>query len=86
MDAIIDVGVKSNCWNLYDSYGQICVGCGCCSKDPVERAEARYYVALEQLEHFENFDSWSENMNMRKNQEKNVKSNIKYFKKKSRLF
>ena len=86
MDAIIDVGVKSNCWNLYDSYGEICVGCGCCSKDPVERAKARYYVALEHLKHFENFDSWSEDINMRKIQERNVKSSIKYYKKKLRYY
>ena len=29
----VDAPVRGNCWNLRDSYGEICVGCGCCSKE-----------------------------------------------------
>ena len=33
--------IRKNCWNLYDSYGEICVHCGCCSKDKATRYKAR---------------------------------------------
>jgi hypothetical protein len=26
----LDQQVAKNCWNLYDSYGEICVQCNCC--------------------------------------------------------
>jgi hypothetical protein len=26
----LDQQVARNCWNLYDSYGEICVKCNCC--------------------------------------------------------
>ena len=28
----LDQQVAKNCWNLYDSYGQICVKCNCCGR------------------------------------------------------
>ena len=41
MFACIDSQVRKNCWNLYDSYGEICVHCGCCAKDKATRYKAR---------------------------------------------
>lgn len=41
MIAIVDEQVRNECWNLYDSYGEICVHCGCCAKDMVTRYKAR---------------------------------------------
>jgi hypothetical protein len=26
----LDQQVARNCWNLYDSYGEVCVKCNCC--------------------------------------------------------
>ena len=39
--AIVDEQARNECWNLYDSYGEICVHCGCCAKDKVTRYKAR---------------------------------------------
>ena len=86
MNAIIDVGIKSNCWNLYDSYGEICVGCGCCSKDPLKRAKARYKVAQREIERLEAFDKWNQNPKMRELQEKNIKTNLKTFRRMIRYY
>ena len=71
-------GVKKNCWNPYDSYGEICVGCGCCSDDPLERAKARLAVSEEHLQRDIEFDQWSDDPEWRAIQEKNRKANIKY--------
>ena len=68
--------VSERCWNLYDSYGEICVGCGCCSPDPVERATARLEVSKQQLEDFLHFDGWMDGIE--ELQRKNNRENIKY--------
>ena len=39
--AHIDAQARNECWNLYDSYGEICVHCGCCSKNKLIRYKAR---------------------------------------------
>ena len=41
MIVCIDEQVKDKCWNLYDSYGEICVHCGCCARDKATRYKAR---------------------------------------------
>ncbi len=41
MIAHIDTPVRKNCWNTLDSYGEICVHCGCCAKDKATRYKAR---------------------------------------------
>ena len=41
MIVCIDEQVQDKCWNLYDSYGEICVHCGCCAKDKATRYKAR---------------------------------------------
>ena len=76
--------VKEKCWNLYDSYGEICVGCGCCSDDPLIRAKARLCVSERRLQEQLDFDDWHEPW--REVQERNVKANIKYFRSRVRYY
>lgn len=66
----IDRSVMDNCWNLYDSFGEICVECGCCSKDPLVRAKARYDTTLEHLVSMLAFDDWSDDKSIRTSQKK----------------
>lgn len=82
----ICTAIKKNCWNLYDSYGEICVHCGCCSSDPKVRAKARLEVMKEQLDYEEHFDAWCDDPKWRAIQEKNLKSNMKHYKKQIRYY
>ena len=38
MDALLDFGALDDCQNMEESYGEICVGCGRCGRQP-ERQE-----------------------------------------------
>ena len=82
----ISYSVKKKCWNSYDSYGEICVHCGCCSADPLERAKARLAICEEQLEERQKFDVLDDDPKWREVQEKNVKSDIRYFKRRIRYY
>lgn len=77
----VDYVALRDCINS-DSYGMICVGCGCCSRNPDYRdmiiCRIRYYK--QQLNESQYFDDWEEDERWRKLQEKNVKSNILYYK------
>lgn len=83
----IDTGVSKDCINTW-TYGMICVHCGCCSKNPDYRDRVirtiRYYKQM--LEEDCNFSDWDTDEYWRKIQEKNVASNIKYYKRKIRLY
>lgn len=80
MDIIIDRPVAEKCWNLYDSYGEICVGCGCCSKDPLTRVKARIDVLTNRIGYYETFDSWFADQNLRELQERNIAKDLKALK------
>lgn len=80
MNIIIDTPVIDKCWNLYDSYGEICVHCGCCSKDPLTRAKARIDVLTRIIGDNETFDQWDEDPYGRAVQERNIAANLKAFK------
>ena len=71
--------VQKNCWNLRDSYGEICVGCGCCSKYKKERHKNRLEALKRWNEENDRFDGWCDDPEIRKLQEKNTKANRKYF-------
>lgn len=77
-------GVGKNCWNFYDSYGQICVGCGCCSPNQLERAEARLALCKRLLEEWKNFDAWDKGHE--ELQKRNVALNIQHFKRRIRYY
>lgn len=83
----IDYTVSNNCINHY-SYGAICVRCGCCSRNPDYRSRVintiRYYKDC--LNEEMNFDQWEENERWRKVQEKNIRQNILYYKRKIRMY
>ena len=83
---ILDYGVNKNCWNHLDSYGEICVGCGCCQKDTTKRRKARLDVLKRWLEESENFDNWSDDEQLREIQEKNIADDIRYYKRKIRYY
>ena len=80
MSNFIDRPVADECWNLYYSYREICVGCGCCAKDPLTRAKARINVLNRMIGDNETFDKWDEDPDLRALQERNVADNIKAFK------
>lgn len=83
----IDYAVSDDCINLY-SYGEICVGCGCCSRNPnyrdMIRRRIKYYKRM--LEEQYSFSNWFDDEKWRKVQEQNRKANILYFKRKIRLY
>ena len=78
MTGYIDFAVQKNCWNLIDSYGMLCVGCGCCLKDKRKRYKNRIIVLERWLAEQENFDGWIEGSE--ELQKENIKSNIRCFK------
>jgi len=84
MTVYIDFAVRKNCWNFYDSYGEICVGCGCCSSDPRQRALSRLAVCKRQLQEKIEFDDWMEGWE--ETQRKNVKADIACFRKMIRYY
>lgn len=44
---IADFEVSDNCWNFNDSYGMICVRCGCCSEDKEIRYKGKWIAEIE---------------------------------------
>lgn len=80
----IDFACGKNCWNIFDSYGEICIGCGCCSKDKKKRYESRIRCLERWLKEQYEFDYWIEGCE--ELQRKNIKSNIKYFKRRLRYY
>lgn len=80
MTGYIDFAVQKNCWNLIDSYGMLCVGCGCCLKDKRKRYENRIRCLERWIEEEEKFDNWIEGCE--ETQERNRRANIRWFKRK----
>ena len=79
MSAIIDIAVSEKCWNLRDSFGQICVGCGCCSDDNKTRYESRLACIERWIKHEEVFDLWDDDPAMRELQERNRAENLRHY-------
>ena len=84
MNIHIDFQCRKNCWNLYDSCGEICVRCGCCSSDPIVRAKARLEVCERWLQERLKFDDWIEGLE--ELQQKNIADDIKYYKRRIRYY
>lgn len=78
-----DIGVSDNCINIY-TYGEICVWCGCCEREPNEKKrisnQLKYYEEL--LKEAKAFSYWDDNEKIREIQKKNVKKNIDYYEQK----
>lgn len=75
--------VTKDCIN-HDSYGMICVGCGCCSKDKTIRYPARLKMYREHLDEAKNFDQWINGW--RRIQRRNMKLNITYNKRRIAIY
>ena len=82
----VDKVVRDNCWNFRDSYGEICVGCGCCSKDKKERHKARLETVKQWKEENDKFCGWDDDPEIRKIQERNIKENRKYYARRIRYY
>lgn len=78
--------VEDNCWNFRDSYGEICVQCGCCSKDKNVRYRARIKCLENWIEEEEHFGRWSTNKELRALQEENVKINLEHYRRQLRYY
>lgn len=76
MSVFVDFMASPDCYNPYESYGMCCVGCGCCSDNPLERAKARLALHERLLEGDLHFDVWFDDPELRALQEENVKKNI----------
>jgi hypothetical protein len=68
-------GVQKDCINSA-SYGEICVGCGSCSKDKKIRYPARLQMYIEQLDEALHFHHWQKGYI--RLQKRNQKLNITY--------
>jgi len=79
-----EFAINKNCWNLFDSYGQICIGCGCCVKNKKERYENRIRCLERWLKEQYEFDGWDDSI--KEIQEKNIKANIRYLKRQLRYY
>lgn len=72
----VDFMAKEDCYNPFESYGMICVGCGCCSENPLARAKARLALHERLLDHDNHFALWADDPELRALQQKNVETNI----------
>lgn len=73
--------VSPRCYNLYESYGMICVGCGCCSSNKKKRLLSRIELHKRLLEQEQEFAEWADDPEVRTLQEKTVAENIEFSKK-----
>ena len=76
-------GVSKDCINPA-SYGEICVGCGCCSKDKAIRYPARLKMYERELKKAENFNYWMKGF--KRLQRHNQKTNISYCKRRIAIY
>lgn len=82
----IDFSVRKNCYNREAWCYGMCYGCGCCVKNKKERAENRLEYFNELLDEQINFNLWDDQPELREIQEKNIKANIRFFKRKIRYY
>lgn len=73
----IDYAAKKKCYCPDLSYGEICVGCGCCAERSKERDQRRFDYWVEKLEEQLNFSNWIDGA--RRLQKKNGKLNLRLF-------
>lgn len=85
MSIVIDYAKGTNCWNVYETM-YTCIGCGCCAKDKKARYKNRVRVLKRVLQEQYNFNDWNDDPELKAIQERNIKSNIRYFKKKLRYY
>jgi hypothetical protein len=73
----VSYSVSVRCYNGWESYGEICVHCGCCGKPGTERDRARLAMYRRRLEEQVNFDQWfTDSPEWLAVQKRNQKANI----------
>lgn len=72
----VDFMAKEDCYNPFESYGMHCVGCGCCSEKPMERAKARLALHERLLDENIHFDRFFDDPELRALQKKNIEHGI----------
>ena len=77
MSGYIDVRAR-NCYALGYSYGEICVGCGCCSTNKLKKTKARIKYHEWELDRFRNFADWDDDPEFADTQRKNVAASIEW--------
>lgn len=85
MSIFVDFAKSKKCWNVFETM-YTCIGCGCCSKDKQVRYHNRIRVLKRLLKEQYEFNQWDNNPEGRAIQEKNIKFNIRYFKRKLRYY
>ena len=85
MSIHIDFAKDKKCWNWFETVYS-CIGCGCCSSDMETRRKNRLRVLKRRLEEERNFDNWYDDPEIRAIQERNIKINIRYLKRKIRYY
>ena len=78
--------VEKKCYAGMWSYGEICVGCGCCAEPSPQRDEARLGYWLWDWDKHINFNYWSDVPSIRELQGKNHKLNHKYISRRLRYY
>lgn len=72
----VDFMAREDCYNPFESYGMHCVGCGCCSENPLARAKARLALHERLLVENNHFDLWDDDPKLKALQKKNLETNI----------
>ncbi len=72
----VDYQARKDCYATSWSYGEICVGCGCCSKDNLTRWIARLNYNILEREEQKHFNQWIPGLI--RLQKRNMKSNLKH--------
>lgn len=78
MSGHISFSIQDNCYNIWETYGGICVWCGCCTKDRIKRTKSRLKLFERMLDESLNFNQWDDDPELRAIQGKNVASDIKW--------
>lgn len=73
----ISWATKPDCYNLMASCYGTCYGCGCCTKKKPDRYINRIRYLEGEVEDEKHFDQWDDDPELRANQERNVKTNIR---------
>lgn len=83
---VIDFQARKDCYNQYESFGEICVGCGCCSDDPEERYKARIALADRMIEELEKWSNAGDYISLLPIQIRNIKKGLSKWEKRRTKF
>lgn len=77
IQGFVDEAAGEKCYSTAWSFGEICVGCGCCAADPMTRVKARIAYHRTLLHNDRHFNGWYEDdPEILELQKRNVAENI----------